>query len=99
MEEICVWDPMQPIFHWLVLGFCVGWCKKFASPNTKDTNMLVYFALGDAKVPNANGFASQWNIGFKWQRKGIGYWLKFTSDMGTTLPPPPFLLSDHVEPE
>ena len=36
--------------------------------------MLVYFALGDAKVwrwgskptpgPNANGFASQWNIGF-----------------------------------
>ena len=37
--------------------------------------MLVSFALGDAKVwrwgskpmpvPNANGFASQWNIGFK----------------------------------
>ena len=36
--------------------------------------MLVYFVLGDAKVwrwgskpmpgPNANGFASQWNIGF-----------------------------------
>ena len=22
------------------------------------------FALDDAKVPNANGFASQWNIGF-----------------------------------
>ena len=44
------------------------------SPNAKDTNMLVFFALGntkvlsfalcDAKVPNANGFASQWNIGF-----------------------------------
>ena len=30
----------------------------------KDTNMLVYFALGNAKVPNANGFVSQWNIGF-----------------------------------
>ena len=40
-----------------------------------DTNMLVSFALGDAKVwhwgskpttvPNANGFASQWNIGFR----------------------------------
>ena len=40
-----------------------------------DTNMLVSFALGDAKVwrwgfkptpvPNANGFASQWNIGLK----------------------------------
>ena len=49
-------------------------CEKFASTNAKDTNMLLYFALGDAKVwrwgskptpgPNANGFASQWNIGF-----------------------------------
>ena len=48
--------------------------EKFASPNARDTNMLVFFALanakvlslalGDAKVPNANGFASQWNIGF-----------------------------------
>ena len=37
--------------------------------------MLIYFALGDAKVwhwgskptpgPNANGFASQWNIGLR----------------------------------
>ena len=27
--------------------------------------MLVFFALGDAKLPNANGFASQWNIGLK----------------------------------
>ena len=25
--------------------------------------MLVSYVLGDAKVPNANGFASQWNIG------------------------------------
>ena len=31
--------------------------------NAKDTNMLVYFALGDAKVPNVNGFALQWNVG------------------------------------
>ena len=47
--------------------------KKLASPNARDTNMLVFFALGnakvlsfvlgDAKLPNANGFASQWNIG------------------------------------
>ena len=29
----------------------------------KDTNMSVSFVLGDAKVPNPNGFASQWNIG------------------------------------
>ena len=52
-----------------------GQRKKLASPNAKDTNMLVFlalgnakvlsFALGDAKVPNANDFASQWNIGLK----------------------------------
>ena len=53
-------------------GFALGNVKN-ASPNTRDTNMLVLFALGnakglsfalcEAKVPNANGFASQWNIG------------------------------------
>ena len=52
-----------------------GQRKKCASPNARDTNMLVFFALGnakvlsfalgDAKVPNANVFASHWNIGFK----------------------------------
>ena len=26
---------------------------------------VLSFVLGDAKVPNANGFASQWNIGLK----------------------------------
>ena len=26
---------------------------------------VLSFALGDAKVPNANGFALQWNIGFR----------------------------------
>ena len=26
---------------------------------------ILSFALVDAKLPNANGFASQWNIGFK----------------------------------
>ena len=44
------------------------------NPNTKDTKIPTYFALGNAKVwrwrskptpvPNANGFASQWNIDF-----------------------------------
>ena len=29
--------------------------------NTK----VLHFASGDAKVPNANVFALQWNIGFK----------------------------------
>ena len=33
----------------------------FALGNAK----VLSFALGDAKLPNANGFASQWNIGFK----------------------------------
>ena len=56
-------------------GFALGDAKKFALPNAKDTNMLVYFALGNAKVlsfalgnakvPNTNGFASQWNIGLR----------------------------------
>ena len=32
----------------------------FASGNAK----VVYFALGDAKVPNASSFAFWWNIGF-----------------------------------
>ena len=51
-----------------------GQRKNLASPNAKDTNMLVFFALGnakvlsfalgDAKVPNANDFAFWWNIGF-----------------------------------
>ena len=31
----------------------------FASGNAK----VVYFALGDAKVPNASSFAFWWNIG------------------------------------
>ena len=50
--------------------------EKFTSPNVKDTNMLVFlakelsFAIGDAKVPNANDFGvlveyrlKYWNFG------------------------------------
>ena len=84
-------DPTQPIFHWK-WGWrwlpnaneiykkkrnVHGRRKKFASPNARDTNMLVFFALGnakvlsfalaDAKVPNASSFAFWWNIGFKLQ--------------------------------
>ena len=54
-----------------------GQRKKLASPNARDTNMLVFlalgdaevlsFALGDAKVPNARYFAFWWNIGLKGQ--------------------------------
>ena len=53
--------------------------KKIASPNAKYTKMLVYFALGNAKfwrrvhcpTPNPDGryFVSQWNIGFKIDRR------------------------------
>ena len=52
-----------------------GQRKKLASPNARDTNMLVFlalgdakvlsFALGDAKVPDARYFAFWWNIGLK----------------------------------
>ena len=31
-------------------GFALGDTKQFVSPNAKDTNMLVSFALGNAKV-------------------------------------------------
>ena len=51
-----------------------GQRKELASPNARDTNMLVFFALGnvkvvsfalaDAKVPNASSFAFWWNFGF-----------------------------------
>ena len=48
--------------------------EKCASPNARNTNMLVFFALGNAKVlsfaladakgPDARYFAFWWNIGF-----------------------------------
>ena len=69
-----------------------GQRKKLVSPNARDTNMLVFFALGnakalsfalgDAKLPNANGFAFWWNLGFRvvldpncsfYKRGGIHY--------------------------
>ena len=37
-------------------GFCITQRKRYQH--------VGIFALGDAKVPNANGFVSQWNIGF-----------------------------------
>ena len=49
--------------------------EKCASPNARNTNMLVFFALGnakvpsfalaDAKVPDARYFAFWWNIGLR----------------------------------
>ena len=43
---------------------CV-WVSCWGTRKICVTNMLVSFALGGAKVPNANGFVSHWNIGFK----------------------------------
>ena len=42
-------------------GFALGDVKNLRHP----THVGI-FVFGDAKVPNANGFASQWNIGFRW---------------------------------
>ena len=58
--------------------------------------MLVYFALGDAKVwcwgskptpvPNANGLASQWNIGLSVLIKRTTVWKLMTEGCrGSTL--------------
>ena len=68
----CVW-----VSRWVKRNFKVSRRvkhEKCASSNAKYTNMLVYFALGNAKfwrrlhcptpTPNARYFASQWNIGF-----------------------------------
>ena len=52
-------------------------CEKFASPNARDTNMLIFLALGNAKVlsfakvPNANDFGLQSNIGLRMQNSLI----------------------------
>ena len=78
--------PTPPIFHWEWGSRWLpnakksthkkrnvhGRRKKLASPNAKDTNMLVFLALGeakllsgDAKVPDARYFAFWLNIGFR----------------------------------
>ena len=54
-----VYFTFKPIFHCDAKPFGLG---TFASPNAKDTDMLVSFALGDANF-SQNSNASQWNIG------------------------------------
>ena len=77
--EFCVGTQRNLYSTGLRLGFASGKTQilGFASGVFAflDTNMLVSFALGIAKVwrwgskptpvPNANGFALQWNIGFR----------------------------------
>ena len=82
----CVWVSQ-------ILGFASGVFVFL------DTNMLVSFGLGDAKVwrwgskptpvPNANGFASQWNIGltykgfhttaYRWIEKKSNFYLTYNT--------------------
>ena len=45
-----------------------GQRKKFASPNARDTNMLVFFALGNAKVLS---FAQKYQTQMFLRRSGI----------------------------
>ena len=79
--EFCVGTQRNLYSTGLHLGFVSGKTQLlgFASGKTRkiqryrDTNLLVFFALGnakvlssalgDAKVPDASSFASQWNIG------------------------------------
>ena len=67
MRKFCVGDPTRPIFHWLALGLCVGGNANFIIFKYQ------YVGISNAKLwrwrskpmpgPNANSFASQWNIG------------------------------------
>ena len=72
-----VGDPMPPIFHLLALGVGVG--SNFSVRVEGNANFSVFryqhVGIPNAKLwrcvskptrgPNANGFASQWNIGFR----------------------------------
>ena len=79
-RENYVWgDPRQPIIYWLALGFCVGGTTNFMFRFGGNTNFSVFryqhVGMPNTKLwcwgskpmpgPNANGFASQWNIGFR----------------------------------
>ena len=79
MQKFCVGDPTPPIFHWkwglrwLPNGNEI-YTKKMKCTWPTQKNMLVFFALantkvlsfalGNAKLPDASSFASQWNISF-----------------------------------
>ena len=78
-RKCCIGDPSQPIFHWLALGFCVGGNANFIFRVGGNANFSVFryklVGISNAKLwhwgskptqgPNANGFASQWNIGLQ----------------------------------
>ena len=41
-RNVCVGAPTQPIFHWLVLGFCVGGNANFMFPVGGNANFSVF---------------------------------------------------------
>ena len=63
----------------------------FALGNAK----VLSFALGDAKVPNANGVASQWNIGFSYRQYSFNKFIRSAkysepeNEHNPSAPPPP----------
>ena len=68
-QRVCFGDPTQPIFHWL--GFCVGGNANFIFRVGGNANFSVFryqhlwhWGSKPTPGPNANGFMSQWNIGF-----------------------------------
>ena len=79
IRRFCVGDPTQPIFLWLASGFCIGGNANFMFRVEGNANLRgfrdQYVGIPNAKLwrwgskptqgPNANGFASQWNIGLK----------------------------------
>ena len=90
-RTFCVCYPMQPIFHRLALGFCVRGNKNFRFDVRGKANFRIFryqhVGIGNARLwhwvsrptagPNANGFASQRNIGFK---RAFLYNLGYLSD-------------------
>ena len=76
---LCAGDPTPPIFHLLSLGVGVGGNTNVNVRVGANANFSVFryqhVGIPNAKLcrlgskatpgPNANGFASQWNIGFR----------------------------------
>ena len=52
MREFCVGDPTQPIFHWLVLGFCIDGIANFMFRVGGTPNFSV-FRYQHVGIPNA----------------------------------------------
>ena len=51
-QKFCIWDPRQPIFHWLVLGFCIGGNANFMFCVRGNANFCV-FRYQHVDIPNA----------------------------------------------